>query len=138
MPGAAMDDDLFGRIIRTFGLPVAGWAAFCAIIVHWWRNRNERLRDVAAERNSGWGHMQELHALLAEEVRRLSERLKSVEAENEECRKNLQTVRDDLEVERAARVRMEAYLEGRGQAEQHAQLIVSAERQKLEHKRENE
>lgn len=129
-----MDESVFNKI---FSAAAGVWTlvlmAAVALFKAWptiMGRINERRRDALTERNSDWDHMQELHGMLAEEVRRLSERLKAVEAENDECRENLAKVRDDLAEERAARVNFQAYLEGRGQADQHAQLILSAERQK--------
>lgn len=121
---------LFSVELGVFIIAAINLVALFKVWPLWMARLNERRRDVAAERNSDWGHMQELHALLAEEVKRLSDRLKAVEAENDECRQNLARVRDELAEERAARVNFQAYLEGRGQADQHAQLILSDERRK--------
>ena len=123
-------DEWFGRFFQTFGLKLAAWVGLLMVGVHWFKARSERLRDIHAEKAGDW-------ARLRDEVARLSDRLKAVEAENDECRKNLAAVRDELAEEKAARVRIEAYLEGRGQADQYAQLIVSSERSQDARKRED-
>lgn len=42
-----VDGDLLGRI---FSVQAAAWVATCALIVHLFRARNERLRDAATEK----------------------------------------------------------------------------------------
>lgn len=115
-----MDDDLFGRLIRTFGLPVAGWAAFCAIIVHWWKSRNERLRDISADTAADFKRIRDERDHALEEAEKL--RIMLTECER-------------LSIERLGRaITAEATLQGYGDAIQRAQTLLSAERL-IEHKR---
>lgn len=65
-----MDDDLLGKIIRT-ALSVAGWTALCGLIVHWWRTRNERLRDTAAEKAGDWERLRTERNQAREEAEKL-------------------------------------------------------------------
>ena len=111
-----------------FTTELAAYIALGAILVHLWRAHNERRRDNSADKAGSWERLQGLQETLVKELARLSARVKALEAEGDECRENLAAVRQELAEEKAARVRLESYLEGRGQAEQHAQLIVSAER----------
>lgn len=121
LPGAAMDDDLLGRIIRTFGLPVAGWAAFCAIIVHWWRNRNERLRDAASENASDREFLRAERDHALEEAERLRAML--IECER-------------VSIERLGRaVTAEAILQGYGEADQRLAIRLAAERLALQNEK---
>lgn len=124
-----VDDSTLGQIFSVFTVPAAAWTTACAFIIYLFRIRNERLRDVEKEKNDGWGHLNDLVASLSKEVTRLSERLKAVEIENEECRKSLSAVRDELAVERAERIKFELILQGEGDMRQEAQRIISADRQ---------
>lgn len=103
--------------------------AAMAAILHFFRIRNERLRDREAEKNDGWGHLNDLVASLSREVGRLSDRLKAVEDENEECRRSLSSVREELAAERAERMKFERLLQGEGDMRNQAQRIVSIERE---------
>lgn len=115
-----MDDDLFGRIIRTFGLPVAGWAAFCAIVVHWWKSRNERLRDTASEKAADWERLRAERDHARDDAEKLRAMLT-------ECER--------ISIERLGRaITAEATLQGYGDAIQRAQTLLSAERL-IEHKK---
>lgn len=65
-----MDDDLLGKILRTV-FSVAGWAALCGVIVHWWKSRNERLRDTAAEKAGDWVRIRDERDHALEEAAKL-------------------------------------------------------------------
>jgi hypothetical protein len=130
-----VDGDLFNRLVdKFFSITGAVWATALAFIAHFFRIRNERLRDREAEKNDGWSHLNDLVASLSKEIGRLSDRLKAVEEENEECRKNLLAVRDELAQERADRMKFERLLQGEGDMRNQAQRIVSTEREAMKPK----
>jgi hypothetical protein len=90
---------------------------------------NERHRDRVAEETADWTRTHELQTMLVDEIKRLGERLKAVEIENEECRKNLADMRDELAIERAERMKFQRLLQANGEIRQAAQAIVSTERE---------
>lgn len=106
-----VDGELLGKILSW---PVAAWATFCMVAVHYFRARNERLRDMETEKG---GDFQRLHA----EIKRLDARCDHLQREVDECRK-----REGEWMHRA--IAAEAASEGIGEARQEAQRIVSTER----------
>jgi hypothetical protein len=101
---------------QFFSVQLAAWVATMGLLAHYWRRRNEPLRDAANEKVSDW-------ARLRDEIVRLDARCDHLQHEVDECRKR--------EADWMARaIAAEAYQLGEGEALQAAQRILSAERQK--------
>lgn len=80
-----MDDvGWLGKIVQTFGLPAAAWAAVCAFIVHLVKLRNERLRDVHVEKESDWSRIRAERDGYRDEARCLRTKLADSEREKVE------------------------------------------------------
>jgi uncharacterized membrane protein len=97
---------------------VRSWPAIMAKV-------NEARRDRADIRTN------ELERMDAR-MQRLEERCGVLEIEKEECRRELQEVRDQLAVERSERLRLGAIMQGQGEVRQRAAEVVAADRQARE------
>lgn len=80
---------------------------------------NEARRDRATIRT---GEMERMDA----RIRRLEDRCTELEDEKDECRRQLEGVRDELAAERAARMKLQAIIDGRGEVNQ-AAAVAAAE-----------
>lgn len=106
-----VENDLLGRI---FTLPAAAWTATLAFIAYLIRNRNERLRDISAEKAGDW--------------KRLRDERDYWHAKALECQKEASdNFAEKIEYMHRA-IAAEAHLEGRGRARQEAATIVAIER----------
>lgn len=111
----------FLEVAARFG-GLGGWvlAAACFVALfrefpRWRLSANETRRDAAAERAGDFTRIRD-------EVDRLDKRVRRLEAENEECHSNLADATRRI-------AELEGYNLGKGEAREHAQLIVSADRQ---------
>lgn len=110
-----MDDaGWLGKALQTFGPWVAAWAATCMAAVQYFKARNERKRDIHAERSGDWDRIRSERDVAREERDMVRDRWAECERE--------------LIEERAAHMKLKAYHEGLGEARQDAARIVAAER----------
>lgn len=116
-----VDGELLGKILSW---PVAAWATFCLVAVHYLRARNERLRDMESEKDGDWKRLHAEIVRLDERVDHLLARCDHLQKEVDECRE-----REGEWMRRA--IAAEAYQLGEGEAHQQAQRFLSAERQDI-------
>lgn len=109
-------NDLPSRVFQIALVPL--WAATLFVVARFaspfLHALNERLRIYAEAKASDWNR-------LRDEVKRIDERCKALEEENQECRKNLADA-----VHRIAQ--LEGYQLGRGEAAQEATRFTATKR----------
>jgi hypothetical protein len=108
-----------------FSWKLVAWATFLLNLAAILKIRNERLRDMEAEKNGDWKRSHDEIARLVMRVEALEKRCDHLQKEVDECRE-----REGEWMRRA--ISAEAASEGIGEARQEAQRIVSAERQNPE------
>lgn len=123
-----VDGELLGKILSW---PVAAWATFCLVAVHYLRARNERLRDMETEKNGDW---KRLHA----EIVRCTDRIVALEIRCDHLQKEVDECREREGEWMRRAIAAEAASEGIGEARQEAQRIVSTEMQSLKPKGESQ
>ncbi len=110
-----MDDGgWLGRFIQAFGLPAAGWAAVCALVVHLVKLRNARLRDIDTEKSGDWERIRHERNVAQEERDLVRDRWAQCEAERIEW------------MGRA--IKAEATLQGFGEWRQKQAIVEAAKR----------
>jgi hypothetical protein len=110
---------------QFFSVQLAAWVATMGLLAHYWRTRNERLRDAANEKVSDWTR-------LRDEITRLSEAEKTCREDFDKLHRHCLDLdlrhAEEITALKAELAELRGYFAGQGKASQEAAGIVALER----------